>query len=199
MRIAILIEGPTERAFLPYLRVFLQQRLAGRMPRLDPVPFDGRIPKGEELRRRVLKLLNGDPAADIVIALTDVYTGTTPPEFGDAADAVRKMRLWVGVEPRFFPHAAQYDFEAWLLPYWDRIQEISGSNQSRLAANPETVNHTRPPAHRLGEIFKKRKYVKPRDAGRILEGQDLACAAAQCAELKKFLNTILTQCGAAPL
>ena len=35
MRIAMIVEGQTERVFLPYLRAFLQQRLPGRMPRLD--------------------------------------------------------------------------------------------------------------------------------------------------------------------
>ena len=199
MRISILMEGATERAFLPHLRAFLQTRLAGQMPRLDPLPFDGRIPKGPELRRRVLKLLNGNPASDIVIALTDVYTGTTPPDFEDAADAISKMRQWVPDEPRFFPHAAQFDFEAWLLPFWSRITDLAGSNRAPFAANPEAVNHNKPPAHRLNEIFTKRKYVKPRDAGRILDGQNLADSAAQCASLKAFLSTILTQCGAPPL
>jgi hypothetical protein len=37
--------------------------------------------------------------------------------------------------------------------------------------------------------------VKPRDARRVLEGKDLAVAAAQCGELKAFLNTILSLCG----
>ena len=49
MKIAVLIEGQTERAFLRHLRRFLETRLAGRMPRLDPEPYDGRIPTGERL------------------------------------------------------------------------------------------------------------------------------------------------------
>jgi len=44
MRIAILVEGKTERAFKPYLIAFLQTRLPGKMPKLDFVPHDGRIP-----------------------------------------------------------------------------------------------------------------------------------------------------------
>ncbi|MGH9455208.1 MAG: hypothetical protein ACRD2O_14695 [Terriglobia bacterium] len=75
------------------------------MPRLDPDPYDGRIPTGERLRRTVDRLLRtGRPPADAVIALTDVYTGTR--DFQDAEDAKRKMREWVGVNDRFFPHAA---------------------------------------------------------------------------------------------
>jgi hypothetical protein len=53
--------------------------------------------------------------ADAVITLTDVYTGAN--EFKDAADAKDKMRQWVGVNDKFYPHAAQHDFEAWLLPF----------------------------------------------------------------------------------
>ena len=34
MKIAILMEGETERVFLPCLRDFLSPRLTGRMPRL---------------------------------------------------------------------------------------------------------------------------------------------------------------------
>ena len=37
MRIAILVEGKTERAFKPYLLSYLQTRLAGKMPKLDIV------------------------------------------------------------------------------------------------------------------------------------------------------------------
>src|SRR5713226_4579949 len=117
MRIAILMEGETERVFLPYLREFLGTRLAGKMPRLVPNKYDGRIPKQEKLKRVVENLLRGeDPDAEHVIALTDVYTGSN--DFQDASDAKHKMRNWVGPNERFHPHVAQHDFEAWLLPYW---------------------------------------------------------------------------------
>jgi hypothetical protein len=46
MRIALLIEGDTETAFLPHLRSFLETRLAGRMPRIDICRYDGAYPKG---------------------------------------------------------------------------------------------------------------------------------------------------------
>jgi hypothetical protein len=108
VRIAILIEGRTEQVFLPVLREFLKPRLEGRMPKLDPLPCDGRIPKEHELRRRVKNLLRD--GLDLVIALSDVYTGTK--DFHDAADAKAKMKSWVGPEPRFHPHVALHDFEA---------------------------------------------------------------------------------------
>lgn len=199
IRIAILVEGATEQAFKPKLREFLEARLPLRaMPRLDFMPCDGRLPTKENLRRRVDLLLNGRNAADAVIALTDVYTGTN--DFTDAQDAKDKMRAWVGDEPRFHPHAAQHDFEAWLLPFWSDIQKLAGSKRAMPGAHPEQVNHNNPPAHRLKEIFitgtKGKAYVKPRDAARILRDNDLAVAAQVCPELKAFLNTILALCEA---
>jgi hypothetical protein len=178
MKIAIIVEGETERAFLPHLRAFLSTRLAGRMPKLDPVPHDGRVPKGEKLKRIVEQLLAlGKPPADAVIALTDVYTGTSPPDFVDAADAKKKMQQWVGPNPRFYPHAAQHDFEAWLLPFWSEIQHLAKSNRTAQWTSPERVNHSNPPSYRINEVFRtggsRRAYIKPRDAHRILQGKDL--------------------------
>ncbi|NMC44736.1 MAG: DUF4276 family protein [candidate division Zixibacteria bacterium] len=199
MKIAVIVEGKTEKAFFPHLREYLKKRLQADMPRLDPLPYDGRIPKEDKLKRVVENLLGGSNPADHVIALTDVYTGTTPPDFIDAQDAKDKMRQWVGEEPRFHPHAAQYDFEAWLLPYWPTIQKMAKHNKAAPGDNPETVNHQNPPAHRIREIFEIGKcrdsYVKPRDAARILKENDLAVAIAQCAELKSLINTILSVCG----
>ncbi|MGD1100696.1 MAG: DUF4276 family protein [Terriglobia bacterium] len=198
MKIALLIEGQTERVFLPHLRRFLEPRLPGRMPRLDPEPYDGRIPSGERLKREVERLLRiGKPPADAVIALTDVYTGTTA--FTDAQDAKSKMRTWVGDNNKFFPHAAQYEFEAWLLPFWSTIQRLAGHNMGPPGGSPETVNHTRPPSDRIHEIFRaghrNRFYVKPRDADRILRENNLLDSAAACPELRSLLNTILRLCG----
>ncbi len=109
------------------------------------------------------------------------------------------MRKWVGSEPRFHPHAAQYDFEAWLLPYWPTIQKLAGHNRKAPSGNPELVNHRNPPSYRIKEIFEIGKcrdsYVKPRDAGRILRENNLALAVCQCSELKALANTILMVCG----
>jgi hypothetical protein len=198
LKITILVEGRTEMAFLPYLRAFLKPRVP-QMPRLDPFPYHGRIPTHDKLRRVVERLL--DTGSEAVIALTDVYTGTR--DFLDAADAKAKMRGWVGQEPRFYPHAAQHDFEAWLLPYWTTIQALAGHNRGAPPGPPEQVDHNRPPSKHVSEIFRigtrRDGYSKVRDAARILEGQDLTVAASACPELKAFLNTILGLCGGQPL
>jgi hypothetical protein len=170
------------------------------MPKLDFAPQDGRLAKGDKLKRQVELLLKTN---DAVIALTDVYTGTHPPDFVSADDAKAKMSAWVGPDPRFHPHVAQYEFEAWLLPYWPTIQTLARSNRTVPALNPESVNHQKPPSKHLEDVFRtgqsKRSYEKTRDAVKILRNQDLAISAAACPELKAFLNTILTLSGAPPL
>lgn len=171
------------------------------MPRLDFFVYNGRIPTEGKLRRVVERSLEEPQASNAVIALTDVYTGTN--DFSDAEDAKAKMQKWVGNNDWFRPHAAQHDFEAWLLPYWSDIQKLAGHNRKAPSGLPEDVNHAHPPSHHVREIFRVGKcredYSKPRDANRILQGKDLAIAAAQCPELKAFLNTILSLCGGEPL
>jgi hypothetical protein len=163
------------------------------MPRLDPFRCDGRIPTREKLQRTVQRLLAGREPSDAVIALTDVYTGTS--DFVDASDAKAKMQAWVGENQRFYPHAAQHDFEAWLFPYWDEIQKIAGHNRKAPKGVPESVDHGHPPSQHIKELFESgscgKSYSKVRDANRILRNKDLAIAAGQCLELKAFLNTIL--------
>lgn len=167
------------------------------MPRLDFFPYHGRIPTGDALRRRVENLLIGRDPSAAVIALTDVYTGTG--DFSDAADAKAKMRQWVGGNSSFYPHVAQHDFEAWLLPYWTDIQRIAGHNRKAPSGAPENVNHNRPPSSHLKEIFEvgtcRDSYSKPRDANRILRDNDLAVAARACPELRAFINTVLILSG----
>jgi hypothetical protein len=51
----------------------------------------GGTPYGDKLQRVVQRLLNGQNPSDHVIALTDVYTGSHPPDFTDADDAKIKM------------------------------------------------------------------------------------------------------------
>jgi hypothetical protein len=202
VRIVILVEGRTEKAFRPTLQRFLEQRLPGRMPKLHFDAQYGPLPRDDRLKKVVADwLARGSQKAEHVIALTDVYTGRR--DFEDGEDARRKLRAWVGDEPRFHPHAAQYEFEAWLLPFWDRIQQLAKHNRAAPSGPPENVNHDNPPSRRIAEAFRAGKardtYVKVRDAARILEGCDLADAARVCPHLRDFLNTILTLSGGEPL
>lgn len=197
MKITIICEGRTESVFKVHLKRFVDQCLGIKpKPKIDFFRCDGAIPSEDKLRRIVKTLL--DTKSDAVIGLTDVYPGFP----GGAEDAKGKMRNWVGSEPRFFPHVALHDFEAWLLPYWDRIQELAGKSAQPLG-EPEKVNHSRPPAHRLKSLFEAGKcrdsYSKPRDAARILRDADLMVSVKACPELKAFVNTILALSGGDPI
>jgi len=197
LKIAILVEGKTEKAFFPSLRSFLAPRLPGKMPNIDPVVYDGRIPKTDKLQRTVRILLSSKRAADAVIALSDVYTGT--PDFSNAADAKQQMRAWVGGIQNFYPHVALHDFEAWLVPYWSRILQLAKHNQGQPTGAPETINHNKPPSAIISDVFERGQcrdsYSKARDAQRILRDQDLGISIAACPELKAFVNRILGLAG----
>ena len=201
MKITLIVEGKTEKVFVPYLRKYLESRLSGSMPLIRVHEYDGRIPKADALKRVVSRLLeDGRNETDHVIALTDVYTGSRPRDFEDAQDAIHKMSAWVGPESRFHAHAAQYDFEAWLLPYWPTIQKLAKHSKTAPSGNPESVNHDKSPAYHIQEIFRiggtGKAYVKRRDADRILRENDLGIAISSCSQLKALVNTILEICGA---
>lgn len=142
----------------------------------------------------MISLPNSEGSVD---ARLDIYTGTS--DFENAADAKAKMKRWVGNNPKFYPHAAQYDFEAWLIPFWSTIQKIAKYNKSAPSGQPEQINHNKPPSYRIQEIFEignsRDSYNKERDAKRILKDNDLLVSAQACPELKSFLNTILSLCG----
>ncbi len=59
-----MVEGETEMAFKVKLQDFLKLCLGQNMPKLKFIPQQGRIPKGDKLRRVVENLLTGRDAED---------------------------------------------------------------------------------------------------------------------------------------
>jgi len=108
------------------------------------------------------------------------------------------MRRWVGKNPKFYPHTALHDFEAWLLPYWTTIQKLAKHNRSAPSGSPETVNHQKPPSYWIKEIFRtgkcRKDYDKVSDGKAILKNNDLMIAIQACPELKAFVNRIISLC-----
>lgn len=195
MKIAVLVEGATEEMFREHLRAFLKQQLGNSLPKLDFKPQGKALPKQEKMQKVVANLCE---SYDAVIALSDVY-GT---DFISAEDAKQTMRQWAANTDKFYAHVALHDFEAWLLPYWSVIQELTGTSRKPPSAQPEIVNNDKPPSFYVKEAFeigqksgRCRSYKKTIDSGRILRGRDLTIAANACPELKSFLNTILRLCG----
>ena len=194
MTIVLLVEGNTETALRDKLKSFLDERAAMESkPKMALRPKDIMALNPGKLCHRV-RLELRDPRVTAVVGLIDVY-----PEFTSASDAKRFLRDAVGDEPRFYAHTAQYDVEAWLLPYWDFVCKRLGVQRARPGADPEQVNLERPPSRRLDELYRiakpPRKYIKPLEMAAVLRNQDLTVAAAQCSELKSLLNTLLTLAG----
>ena len=191
MSVVLLVEGETETALKGKLKAFLDERAeAEGRPKVALRTRDIMTLNRSKLRRRVGLELR-DPRVTAVVGLIDVY-----PNFGSADDARQFLRSAVGDEPRFYAHAAQYDVEAWLLPYWDSICRRLGVQRAMPGANPEEVDRDHPPSRRLNELYRiakpSRKYVKPIEMAAILRNQDLTVAADQCPELRNLLNTLLT-------
>lgn len=199
MTIVLLVEGATEMALKEKLKTFLDERAqVESRPKIRFVTKDIMSLDAERLRRRV-KLELDTPNVTAVVGLIDVY-----PKFIGADAAKSFLRQSVGQEPRFYAHAAQFDVEAWLLPYWDAICRRVGVQQVRPGAHPEQVNDQTPPSKRLHELYRRakpkpREYVKPNEMAAILRDKDLTIAATQCPEFKAFLNTLLMLSGLEPL
>lgn len=144
MRIILIVEGDTEIALKQHLKAFLDRR-AQREGKL-PIRLETRSEmtlNRDKLRGRVRRERNAPDVAGVV-GLIDVF-----PKFEHAAAARAYLQEAAGDLDGFYAHAAQFDVEAWLLPYWDDVCRRIGVNQSAPGPHPEQVNHLNPPAYRL--------------------------------------------------
>lgn len=189
MTAVLLVEGATETALKKHLKRFLDQRAEWEGKQklaLRAKPFRMML-RQDHLRKRIQLELK-DSRVTAVIGLVDVY-----PTFASADEAKEYLRCAAGNDERFYAHAAQYDVEAWLLPYWNVICNRLGVHRTRPRNHPEQVNNLSPPSKHLEKLYRlaKRKYKKPLEMTAILEKQDLGVAARECQELRLFLNTLL--------
>ena len=199
MTIVLLVEGATETALKHKLKAFLdiQAEREGR-PKVALRTRDIMSLSEGKLRGRIRLELSA-PQVEAVVGLIDVY-----PEFTSATEAKEFLRRAADGEPRFYPHAAQYEVEAWLLPYWEKICQRVGVRQASPGPHPEQVNLNNPPSRRLATLYRlakprPRKYVKTIEMAAILRDKDLNVAANQCPELKSLLNTLLMLGNLTPL
>ena len=198
MRIVLLTEGETETALKSHLKRFLDGRAeAEGRPKMSLRTKDIMTLNENRLRRRIQLELN-DPEATAVVGLIDVY-----PEFRSAEEAKGFLQQAADSNPRFHAHAAQYEVEAWLLPYWPDICSRLRVRKAVPGAQPEQVDLVRPPSRHLAELYRlakpARKYRKVIEMAAILRDKDLTVSAAQCPEFKALLNTLLTLSGLTPL
>lgn len=195
MKIVVLCEGATEEALKQGLREFVQSRAEG----VGRVGIETRSLDGPVLRKKLARLVELNLAkSDVlgVVALTDVY-----PDFDNAKEAKDALRRFAGsgqADAKFRPHAAQFDVEAWIMPFWPQIGMHLGVKAASPGARPEEINTQRPPSHHLRELYAKAKqrYEKVIDGAKWLTAEKLGTAAGHCPELKSFLNSLLELAGA---
>jgi hypothetical protein len=65
----------------------------------------------------------------------------------------KKMQQWAGNNPKSYPHAARYGFEAWLIPFWHEIQRIADTAIGSRGASPEKIDYDNPPSRRIRRTF----------------------------------------------
>ena len=196
MTIVIIAEGKTEAALRQALPDFLAARCRREdRPRVETQEVHGTMISPKATRK--VKAALDRPDVACVVALTDVY-----PEHSDAAMARRALREHLPDDARVHAHCALHDFEAWLLPYWQKVYGRAGVHAPRENPwpSPERVDLNKPPSHVLKELYSRRgRYRKALEAKAILEGEDLTVAAEACPELKALLDTILDCAGLALL
>jgi len=196
--VVLLVEGETETVLKDHLKHFLDVRadLEGR-PKVALRTKDIMALNEGKLRGRIRLELNVSDVTALV-GLVDVY-----PRFADAAEAKAFLLRAANGDPRFYAHAAQYEVEAWLLPYWETICERVGVRHAKPGPDPEKVDLDRPPSRRLEELYRlakpSRRYIKTIEMATILRDKDLVVAAGQCPELMALLNTLLRLGGLSPL
>ena len=193
MTIILLVGGSTEKTLTDKIKEFLDQRAAAHQrPRVRLQTRKIKSANPEALGRQIkLELQSHDTEA--VVGLIDVF-----PQFKQA-DATAAKRFLIeashraGVTRGFYAHAAQYDVEAWLLPYWDDVCRRIGVTQARPGSDPEQVDGIKPPFPSLTGTLSTRGTQIRQDDGNVgnSEGQDLAVAAHACVELRSLLNTLL--------
>jgi len=183
----MLVEGDSERVLRNHLKRFLDEQAERTgTPKISfqtkPITFSRARLRG------LIRLELADPEVHL-IGLIDVF-----PDFRSATEAKAFLSEAAENHPRFYSHAAQYDVEAWLLPFWGIICRRLGVKRSSPSNNPETVDHERPPSKLLDELYAAatppRKFIKPVEMNAILDGQDLTVIARACPEFRFLLGTL---------
>ncbi|MCX7012395.1 MAG: DUF4276 family protein [Candidatus Sumerlaeota bacterium] len=199
--IVLLVEGKTEKAIRESLRAFLDIRCSeAERPRvgLRSKEMSSNLLNEKKLRDQVANNLENPDVLGVIALIDVVCSGRS---FSNAEEAIRFLRERAPNDPRFRAHAAQFDFEAWLLPYWKEICARLGIQRRPFGPNPETVNSQNPPSRRLQQLYREheRVYVKTLEARVILKGKDLTISANRCPQFKSFLNSLLELAGCRPL
>jgi hypothetical protein len=194
VKIALYVEGQTERHLPEFLKRWLDPRLPQKI-RIYPVLFEGVADYLRHFAGRVARDVNGGNLAG-AIGLIDLYGSGLPYPDGTAKEkyAWAKQRLEAQVaDSRFRQHFAVHETEAWLFSQPDIFPAgIAGGLPK--TPQPETVNFEHPPSYRLRDLYWRklhRKYRKPIEGSRLFQKLNPEVACARCPHLKLLLEDIL--------
>lgn len=200
MRIALFVEGHTERKVLP---AFLKRWLDPRLPQpvgIDVIRFEGWQHYRREIATKVRLQLSGKTAGKTLAAfgLLDLYGPTFYPADRLAAEdrykwAKQHLEKVVG-HPRFRQHFAVHELEAWLLAQPQSLRpEISKALPAAIQ-RPETVDFDEPPKKLLSRLYRdklKRAYAELIDGATLFSKLDPETAASKCPYLRLLLEDLL--------
>lgn len=197
-RIALFVEGETERALPEFLHRWIDPQLAaGSKVGIRPVSFSGVSNYLDELALKAEMYLTRN-GCQVVVGLVDLYG--LPPDRIDlrhqrtVGDKVRAARAYVRslvpahLRAQFRQHFAVHETEALLLAYpgeWPPAIRAAITKRP-----PEEVNFDEPPAALLKRLLGGR-YKKTVYARNILGRVDPSVAVASCPYFRLFVEDLL--------
>ncbi|MCH7719816.1 MAG: DUF4276 family protein [Planctomycetes bacterium] len=197
MRVVVICEGKTEVTLRPaWTKLVQRRRLTKATAAIKTRAMRGPVCQPKLVR--VVGELGAKSDVAGIIVLTDVYPASS------AQEVMGKINRLVAEAAPKAPcrtHVAQFDVEAWAMPFWDEIAASLGFEASRPRAKPEDINHKNPPSKRLRALYRRAGYAydKVRDGRKWLTADRLERAAKDCPQLKDFLNSLLEFAGAEKL
>jgi len=138
-----------------------------------------------------------------VVALLDLYGPTFyPPSQTDATsrrDWGRSHLQSMLQDPRYRPHFAVHEVEAWILAQPELLDSKVRKKLPGNAEAPETVNFNEPPAKLLdrlyNEVFRK-NYKKVVEGTKLFAKLDPEVVYAKCPSFKALADDLLALCPA---
>lgn len=198
-RIALFLEGDTERALPPFIHRWLDPQLPdGKKVGIAAVRFQGVSNYLDDLADKVASYLD-DRRANFVVGLVDLY-GIPPnridlSKYDTVKDKVAAARAYVrSLVPkehrdRFRQHFAVHEVEAWLLAFPEELSKEKQVQSQIRKRPPEQVNFKEPPAEFLRNIL--HGYKKTTMARNLFPRVDPQIAIDQCPFLRQFMEDLL--------
>lgn len=198
-RIALFLEGETERALPPFIHKWLDPQLPeGKKVGITPVKFDGVSNYLDDLRTMVATYLD-ERRANFVVGLVDLYgipaSRIDLSQYGTIKEKIVAARAYIRnlvakqYRDRFRQHFAVHELEAWLLAYPEELSKEKVIQSQIKNRPPEQVNFSEPPAKFLKRILQR--YKKITVAMNLFPKVDPQVAIDKCPYLKQFMDDLL--------